>query len=278
MRRTCRHARRIADDAVRRGDVRSAPCWGRQTGSEHNPGMARLSRLSLPGRLHHILQRGNNRQAVVLDDEDRAALLQALRDEAAQAQVAVHAYVLMDNHVHLLATPATAEGVSQMMQGLGRRYVRAFNRRHGRSGTLFEGRYRSTLLQPEPHLLPAMAYLDLNPVRTGQAASAADWPWSSHGHYAGLRQSDWLQTHPLYWALGNTPFDREAAYLRLFEQGLGSSQVKVVEEAVLKGWPLGSDAFKQALEQKMQRQVLPAKRGRPRKIVAATDAVKSIGS
>ena len=227
--------------------------------------MARLSRLSLPGRLHHILQRGNNRQAVVLDDEDRAALLQALRDEATQAQVAVHAYVLMDNHLHLLATPATAEGVSQMMQGLGRRYVRAFNRRHGRSGTLFEGRYRSTLLQPEPHLLPAMAYLDLNPVRTGQAASAADWPWSSHGHYAGLRQSDWLQTHPLYWALGNTPFARQQAYADAVQAGVSQQQHAALGRAVHSGWALGDEDFLAQVQAEADRRVTPGRPGRPRK-------------
>ena len=106
------------------------------------------------------------------------------------------------------------------------------------------------------------------PVRAGLAAQPRDYPWSSHAYHAGLQPDPIVTDHALYWALGNTPFDREAAYLRLVEQGLGSSQVKALEAAVLKGWPLGSDAFKQALAVKMKRQVLPAKRGRPRKMAA----------
>ena len=231
--------------------------------------MARLSRLSVPGYLHHVLQRGNNRQAVVLDDEDRAALLQAVRDQAAQARVAVHAYVLMDNHLHLLATPETAEGVAQMMQGLGRRYVRAFNRRHGRSGTLFEGRYRSTLLQSDPYLLQAMAYLDLNPVRTGQAVGAADWPWSSHGHYAGLRHADWLKPHPLYWALGNTPFARQQAYTDQVQAGLSPQQHAALGHAVHSGWALGDENFLMHVQAGADRRVTPGRRGRPRKAPAS---------
>ena len=229
--------------------------------------MARLARLSVPGHLHHILQRGNNRQAIVLDDEDRAALLQAVRDQAAQAGVAIHAYVLMDNHLHLLATPETAQGVSQMMQGVGRRYVRAFNRRHGRSGTLFEGRYRSTLLQPQPYALKAMTYMDLNPVRAGQCAHAADFAWSSHQHYAGLRHDDWLQPHPLYWALGNTPFARQQAYANEVHSGLSSSQHATLGRAVHSGWALGDTDFLAQVQASTERRVAPGQPGRPKKPV-----------
>jgi REP element-mobilizing transposase RayT len=149
--------------------------------------MARQPRLTVPGYPHHIILRGNNRQAIVLDDADRRRLLDGLGEQAALAQVAVNAYVLMSNHLHLLLTPETAEGIPRLMQALGRNYVQAFNRRHARTGTLWEGRYRSTLIEAERYLLACMAYIDLNPVRAGMVATAADYPWSSHGHMIGLR-------------------------------------------------------------------------------------------
>ena len=134
--------------------------------------MARLPRLTLPGHLHHVIQRGNNRQPIFQDGEDFHTMLALLADNALQHAVAVHAYVLMDNHFHLLVTPATADGLPKMMQAVGRRYVQYFNRRHARTGTLWEGRYRSTVLQADKYLLPCMVYLDLHPVRLGLAAEA----------------------------------------------------------------------------------------------------------
>jgi putative transposase len=128
------------------------------------------------------MARGNNRQTVFMDDLDRRDWLALLRAQAAAHRVAVHAYVLMDNHVHLLVTPQTQDGPSRMMQAIGRLYVRGFNRRHGRTGALWEGRYRSTLIEGERHLLACMAWIDLNPVRAGLVAEPAEYPWSSHAH------------------------------------------------------------------------------------------------
>lgn len=231
--------------------------------------MARLPRLSVPAQLHHIVHRGNNRQPIALDDEDRASLVQQLREHAQQAQVALHAYVLMPNHLHLLATPETAQGVPRMMQALGRGYVRQFNRRHGRSGTLFEGRYRSTLIEAERYLLPGMVYLDLNPVRAGLVAQAADWPWSSHGHYAGLQPQEWLAPPPPYWALGNTPFAREAAYANLVRTGLTDDERQALGRAVHAGWALGSPDFVAQLQRLTDRRLTPLAAGRPRKAQAS---------
>ena len=135
--------------------------------------MARLPRLTVPGYPHHVIQRGNNRQPIVLDDADRRQLMDLMFEQARAHEVAVHAWVLMDNHFHLLLTPASAEGVPRMMQAVGRTYVRRFNNRHGRSGTLWEGRYKSTLVQAERHLLACMAYIELNPVRAGMVAITA---------------------------------------------------------------------------------------------------------
>jgi putative transposase len=225
--------------------------------------MARLPRLSVPGYPHHVIQRGNNRQAIFQDQADRQQMLELLEAQARLFEVAIHAYVLMDNHFHLLLTPQTANGLSRMMQAVGRRYVRYFNDRHGRSGTLWEGRYKSTLVETERYLLACMCYIDLNPVRAGLTGQARDYAWSSHGHYAGLRSDRLISPHPLYWELGNTPFAREAAYARLVQEGLSAVQQQELTDSALKGWALGSPAFIAELQKKTDRRLSKAKAGRP---------------
>ncbi len=226
--------------------------------------MARLPRLTLPDYPHHIIQRGNNRQSIFIDQRDFERMLVLLAEQARQFGVALHAYVLMDNHFHLLATPATAEALPKMMQAVGRSYVRYFNQRHGRSGTLWEGRYRSTLIESERYLLACMVYMDLNPVRAGVVGQAADWFWSSHNHYTGLRQDKLLTPHALYWMLGNTPFAREAAYRDLVQAGLDVTTQAALGDAARSGWALGGAGFVAELQKKSQRRVSKAKPGRPR--------------
>ena len=226
--------------------------------------MARLPRLTLPDYPHHIIQRGNNRQSIFIDQQDFERMLALLAEQAHQCGVALHAYVLMDNHFHLLVTPATVEALPKMMQAVGRSYVRYFNQRHGRSGTLWEGRYRSTLIESERYLLACMVYMDLNPVRAGVVGQAADWPWSSHNHYTGLRQDKLLTPHALYWMLGNTPFAREAAYRDLVQTGLDATTQAVLGDAARSGWALGGAGFVAELQKKSQRRVSKAKPGRPR--------------
>lgn len=225
--------------------------------------MARLPRLTVPGIPHHVIQRGNNRQAIVVDDRDRETLLDLLIEHAAANKVAVHAWVLMDNHFHLLATPSTETGLPKLMQAVGRRYVQLFNKRHGRTGTLWEGRYRSTLVQTDRYLLACMAYLDLNPVRAGMVQRAADWRWSSHRHYIGQAQDRLVTQHPLAWSLGNTPFAREAAYADWVQQGLARDQQLALTESVLKGWALGDREFLDALAERTQRRTTRGRAGRP---------------
>jgi putative transposase len=225
--------------------------------------MARLPRLTLPGYPHHIIQRGNNRQAIFSSAADHQVLLGLLGESARKFGVALHAYVLMDNHFHLLATPSTEDGLPQMMQAAGRRYVRYYNDGQGRSGTLWEGRYRATVIDPERYLLPCMAYLDLNPVRTGLVAEARDYPWSSHGHYAGLRVDGLLTTHPLVWALGNTPFAREAAYAELVRAGITLEQQDLLTRSALSGWALGGKEFLSELQKRTERRVTKNRAGRP---------------
>jgi putative transposase len=225
--------------------------------------MARLPRLTIPGYPHHVIQRGNNRQAIFASAADHEALLALLAENAAKFEVAIHAYVLMSNHFHLLATPETADGLPQMMQAVGRRYVRYFNDSQGRSGTLWEGRYKSTLIQTERYLLACMAYIDLNPVRAGMVADARDYPWSSHGHYIGLRTDRLVTPHPLFWALGNTPFAREAAYADLVHAGITAEQQSALTQSALRGWALGTPDFLSQLQKQTERRLMKAPAGRP---------------
>ena len=225
--------------------------------------MARLPRLTLPGYPHHIIQRGNNRQAIFKTTDDYQFLLRLLEDNAQKFLVDIHAYVLMTNHFHLLATPQTDAGLPQMMQAVGRSYVRYFNDLQARSGTLWEGRYRSTLIQTDRYLLACMAYIDLNPVRAGLTAEARDYPWSSHGLYAGLRADKLVTPHALYWGLSNTPFGREAAYAELVRTGISPDQQAALTRSTLAGWALGGDDFVADLQKRTLRRVNKSKAGRP---------------
>jgi putative transposase len=225
--------------------------------------MARLPRLTVPGYPHHIIQRGNNRQPIVVSDQDRETLLDLVAENALKHQVALHAYVLMDNHFHLLLTPETEVSVPQMMQAVGRRYVRYFNDAHHRSGTLWEGRYKSTLIQSESYLLACMTYIDLNPVRAGMVAQPQDCLWSSHRHCIGLAQDRRLTPHALYWGLGNTPFAREAAYAEMVRAGQLGPQVARITDATLHGWALGDAGFVADLQKRTERRVAEIRPGRP---------------
>ena len=225
--------------------------------------MSRLPRLTVPGYPHHVIQRGNNRQAIFVDADDRQRFLDELGEHAKARGVAVHAYVLMDNHVHLLATPDAPDSLPLMMQGVGRTYVRWFNRRHGSTGTLWEGRYRSTLIEAERYLLACMAYIDLNPVRAGMVATPTDYPWSSHAHLVGLRHDPLVTPHPLYWQLGNTPFARERAYADLVAAGLPPATREALAGAVHSGWALGGEAFITDLQRRTERRVARVAAGRP---------------
>ena len=225
--------------------------------------MARLPRLTLPGYPHHVIQRGNNRQAIFVSSGDRQFLLSLIDENACKFDVAIHAYVLMDNHFHLLATPQTADGLPQMMQAVGRRYVRLFNDAHERSGTLWEGRYKSTLIQTDRYLLACMAYIDLNPVRAGIVAMPDDFAWSSYRHYAGLRVDPLITPHALYWQLGNTPFAREAAYVELVGNGVSDQEKADLTQSTLRGWVLGEGGFVADLQKLTARRISKATPGRP---------------
>ena len=225
--------------------------------------MARLPRLTVAGYPHHVIQRGNNRQAIFSRPADYEYFRALLTENAQKFNVAIHAYVLMTNHVHLLATPADLDGLPLLMQAVGRRYVRYFNDKEGRSGTLWEGRYRSTLIDTDRYLLACMAYMDLNPVRAGLATRPDDYFWSSHRHYVGQFEDRLVSPHPLIWSLGNTPFSREAAYAELVRVGVAKSQQDELTRSVLSGWPLGDAQFAAELQKHTDRRVDKARAGRP---------------
>ncbi|HYF21106.1 MAG TPA: transposase [Ramlibacter sp.] len=228
--------------------------------------MARLPRLTLPGHPHHVIQRGNNRQRIFLDEADFRLMLALLSSQSREAGVAVHSYVLMDNHFHLLATPESEGGLPALMQSVGRSYVRHFNDRHGRTGTLWEGRYRSTLVQAERYLLACMVYIDLNPVRAGLVQAAADYAWSSYRHYAGIASDRLVTPHALLWALGNTPFAREQAYESLIAAGLPEETHRKMTEQTLRGWALGEPGYIQELQRHGARRPAPLPAGRRRRV------------
>ncbi len=199
------------------------------------------------------------------DDEDFQAFLKWLREAARQFKVALHAYVLMPNHVHLLVSPSDVAGLGKMMQWVGRYYVPYFNHKYQRMGTLWQGRYRTSVIESERYFMTCLRYIELNPVRAELVADPAQYAWSSYAHHSGAKIDPYITEHPLFWSLGNTPFEREAAYKALTEQALAIEEMQALQDASEKGWALGSEQFKSGLERQIQRRVQPGKKGRPRK-------------
>lgn len=225
--------------------------------------MARLPRLALAGQAHLVVLRGLSGQPLFVDDEDRRVFLTALRESLAQHRVVLEAYVLAPDHVHLLARPADGPGLSAALQGLGRRYVSAFNRRHGRTGGLWAGRFRAAPLQPGAMVLQAMCFIDGHAWRAGRVQTPEDDAWCSAAHHLGLRRDPLLSDGPDWWALGNTPFEREAAYRQSLADGLAPARVRALSEASHKGWPAGDAAWLAALQAQTPRPLTPRPRGRP---------------
>jgi putative transposase len=227
--------------------------------------MPRKPRLAVAGHPHHIVQRGNDRQDIFRDDQDRRKYLDWLEELAAQFDVAVHAYVLMPNHVHLLATPAEAPAMSGLMQALGRRYVRWFNDRHQRTGALWEGRFFSSLIEADRYLLACYRYIEMNPVRAGLVAEPAAYTWSSHRHHVGLRIDTVVSDHSLFWDLGNTPFDRQTTYKGMFDHAGEAEEVEVIRKGIRQNLALASGALADATTIPVAYLPKARKAGRPRK-------------
>ena len=225
--------------------------------------MPRRTRISLAGLPLHLIQRGNNRSDCFFAVEDYRAYVHWLRRYAEALGVRLHAYVLMTNHVHLLLTPERPEHASSLMQALGRRYVRYVNEKYGRSGTLWEGRYRACGVHAEDYLLACMRYIELNPMRAGLAASPELYRWSSHRHNAQGVDDPLLAAHPLYTALGGDPSERQAAYRALFGSGLDEATLDGIRAATNKGHLLAAESIRRQAEARLGQPLGPAPRGRP---------------
>lgn len=209
--------------------------------------MARLPRLDLPGIPQHIVQRGNNRLPCFLDEEDRVRYRQLLREALLGTGCQLHAYVLMDNHVHLLATPPEAGAAGRMMQALGRQYVGAFNARRGRTGTLWEGRYKACLVDGADYLLRCVRYIDLNPVRARITDDPATFAWSSCAGLCALREDPLLTLHPVQQALG------AKAYRNLLAEALDTEDLAAIRAYLQQQRAYGRDDFRAMVEAKTQR-------------------------
>lgn len=225
--------------------------------------MPRRTRISLAGLPLHLIQRGNNRSECFFAIEDYRAYLHWLRCYADALGVRLHAYVLMTNHVHLLLTPQRPGQASRLMQALGRRYVRYVNEKYGRSGTLWEGRFRACGVHAEGYLLACMRYIELNPVRAGLAASADLYRWSSHRRNALGVDNSLLAEHSAYTALGGDEVERQAAYRALFGSGLAEATLAEIRSATNKGHLLAGEDIRRRVEASVGRPLGPAPRGRP---------------
>jgi len=227
--------------------------------------MARLPRLALAGLPHYLRQRGHDGTVIVRDDEDRGHLLAALREAARSHHVALHAYAVLPSELHLLATPEGHESLSNMMQSVGRRYAAGFNRRHGRSGALWDGRFRGAVLEPGAVTLLALRVID----RLGLVDADPDaLPSALHcsaGHRAGARRDAALVDPAVYWQLGNTPFEREARYRQLLNEAPAQQEELSLHQAVRSAWAFGSPAFQAEVAERTARPVAPRARGRPRR-------------
>lgn len=225
--------------------------------------MPRKPRMYMAGMPCHVIQRGNNREACFFSEQDYHFYLDCLEDACRRYKVSLHAYVLMTNHVHFLMTPSDAEGVSRVMQSLGRRYVQYVNKAYRRSGTLWEGRHKASIVDAEAYLLTCMRYIELNPVRAGMVVHPGDYPWSSYGSNAQGESRTMLEPHEVFLGLGSNQQERMHRYRCLFESQLDECDIHAIRKATEYAVPLGSERFTQQIERTLGRSVGYAKRGRP---------------
>ena len=225
--------------------------------------MARLQRATPAGIPVHILHRGNNRQACFNNNGDYSAFLWWLREYSEKFMVEIHTWALMENHYHLLCTPQVEDGLSCMVQALGRQYVRYFNRLNQRTGTLWEGRYRSCLVQPDSYLLEVYRYIELNPVRAALASNPAEFNWSSYQINASGKPSALCKPHTEYLKLGETRVECANNYKLTCESGLDEKRLEEIRKSINKGLAFGDEEFKIEVEELTGRRQRALKSGRP---------------
>lgn len=229
--------------------------------------MARLKRLTFASQAHLLVLSGTATQTLFTDDEDHRRFALALLECSRASDVAVHAYSLLDKQVLMLATPVQPDSLQQFMQRLGRKYVGAFNLRHGRSGALWARRYGAAAIDAASQGWRCIRLIEQAPVRAGRVTWAQDWPWSSAAHHVGQLRNPVLREHELHWRLGNTPFEREARHAQLIADPLGDADARSLIAAAMRGWPIGPPSFVEALGDASDRppsQLRPRPRGRPK--------------
>lgn len=227
--------------------------------------MPRQPRIDLPGIAQHVIQRGNDRQPCFFTELDYQRYRTELRELALRADVAIHAYVLMTNHVHLLMTPAESGQISWLMQALGRRYVRHVNDRYHRTGTLWEGRYKSCPVGDHPHLLQCARYIELNPVRAAMVAEPGHYAWTSYRLTAHGANDPLVQPHPAYLQLGETPRERQTTWRALVMQAVPPEETEAIRRHLQRQHAFGPDRFRKAIEAQLGRSCGPRRIGRPPK-------------
>ena len=227
--------------------------------------MPRPTRLDVPGVPQHIIQRGNDRQPCFFADADYLRYRSDLREVAMREGCAVHAYVLMTNHVHLLVTPMTEGAIGRVMQSLGRRYVRYINDRYRRTGTLWEGRYKACLVENGAHLMRCHRYIELNPLRAAMVIDPGDYPWSSHRSNAYGEYDPLVSQHAGYLSLSSNPTERQRVYRALVMETVGPDEVDVIRRHVQCQHAYGSNRFRAAIEAQLGRPAGPRKIGRSKK-------------
>ena len=225
--------------------------------------MPRQPRLYLPGVPVHIVQRGNNRQPCFFGKQDNDCYLQQAQEAQNKTGLQIHTFVLMTNHVHLLVTPPEKETISLFMQSLGRRYVAYINTTYQRTGTLWEGRHKGSIVDQDNYLLACYRYIEMNPVRAGMVDHPGDYPWSGYKVNAGLKHHPLITPHPLYLALGRNKNERFSNYQGLFQSRLESDVQNRIDTSSQTSIPLGNDRFRESIEAALGRRVNTGKRGRP---------------
>jgi len=225
--------------------------------------MPRRARLVLPGIPWHIIQRGNNRSACFYKNSDYTCYLNVLAEQAEKYDCLVHAWCLMTNHVHLLLTPARNDSAALLMKHLGQRYVQYVNRTYRRTGTLWEGRFRSCLVQQSRYVLACYRYIEMNPVRAGMVDHPARYRWSSYRINARNETVHWCTPHADYLALGADADSQQVNYRRLFVGQMDESLLDEIRGATNGNYALGNERFRVEVEMTLQRRAAPGKPGRP---------------
>ena len=226
--------------------------------------MARQARIVIPGQAMHVMVRGNNREVLFHREEDRRTYLNWLREAAKEFGSAVHAFALLPNHVHVLMTPKEGNSLAKTMQSLGRRYAQYINRQHGRSGTIWEGRFRSSLIDPD-YFLRCQRYIELNPVRSGFESNPQDSSWTSYLSHIGDKVEPWMVDHPTFWNLGNTPFERQRSWASFVREGAAHWEDRQITECLMKSKPWITEKFAEHHFKDKSDLISIRYRGRPKK-------------